>query len=157
LDVFADDPLWAEWLHRQFTLAAVRYDLAINDIASGTRRDDPRSEPCRRSGRRLRGACMRWHQGTPRSVLEKFAAVQMIDVHRPTTDGRELVLTRFTEPEPELSLLLKKLKLAARPTTPKNHCRSRFSDPAVVPAFGGRLQRSQIFRSLKVLQSAKLG
>jgi hypothetical protein len=100
---------------------------------------------------------MRWHQGTPRSVLEKFAAVQMIDVHRPTTDGRELVLTRFTEPEPELSLLLKKLKLAARPTTPKNHCRSRFSDPAVVPAFGGRLQRSQIFRSLKVLQSAKLG
>jgi hypothetical protein len=31
---------------------------------------------------------------TPRSVLEKFAAVQMIDVHLPTTDGRELVLTR---------------------------------------------------------------
>jgi hypothetical protein len=48
---------------------------------------------------------------TPRSVLEKFAAVQMIDVHLPTTDGRELVLTRYTEPEPELSLLLKKLKL----------------------------------------------
>ena len=48
---------------------------------------------------------------TPRSVLEKFAAVQMIDVHLPTTDGRELLLTRYTEPEPELSLLLKKLKL----------------------------------------------
>jgi hypothetical protein len=48
---------------------------------------------------------------TPRSVLEKFAAVQMIDVHLPTTDSRELVLTRYTEPEPELSLLLKKLKL----------------------------------------------
>ena len=48
---------------------------------------------------------------TPRAVLEKFAAVQMIDVHLPTTDGRELVLTRYTEPEPELSLLLKKLKL----------------------------------------------
>jgi hypothetical protein len=29
---------------------------------------------------------------TPRSVLEKFAAVQMIDVHLPTTDGRELLL-----------------------------------------------------------------
>jgi len=39
---------------------------------------------------------------TPRSVLEKFAAMQMIDVHLPTTDGRELVLTRYTEPEPEL-------------------------------------------------------
>ena len=48
---------------------------------------------------------------TPRSVLEKFAAVQMIDVHLPTTDGRELLLTRYTEPEPELSLLLEKLKL----------------------------------------------
>jgi hypothetical protein len=48
---------------------------------------------------------------TPRSVLEKFAAVQMIDVHLPTTDGRELLLTRYTEPEPELTLLLKKLKL----------------------------------------------
>jgi Transposase DDE domain len=36
----------------------------------------------------------------------------------PTTDGRELVLTRYTEPEPELSLLLNKLKTgAARPTT----------------------------------------
>jgi hypothetical protein len=48
---------------------------------------------------------------TPRSVLEKFAAVQMIDLHVPTTDGRELQLTRYTEPEPELKLLLDKLKL----------------------------------------------
>ena len=36
---------------------------------------------------------------TPRSVLEKFAHQQMLDVHIPTTDGRELVLTRYTEPE----------------------------------------------------------
>ena len=51
-------------------------------------------------------------------MLENFAAVQMIDVHLPTTDGRELLLTRCTEPEPELSLLLNKLKLeASRPTT----------------------------------------
>ena len=48
---------------------------------------------------------------TPRSVIEKFAALQMIDVHPPTTDGRELLLTRYTQPEPELNLLLKKLKL----------------------------------------------
>ncbi|TAK03486.1 hypothetical protein EPO44_07210 [bacterium] len=48
---------------------------------------------------------------TARSVLEKFAAVQMIDVHLPTTDGRELILTRTTQPEPELELLLDKLKL----------------------------------------------
>lgn len=48
---------------------------------------------------------------TPRSVLEKFAAVQMIDVFVPTTDGRELCLTRYTQPEPELKLLLDKLRL----------------------------------------------
>jgi transposase len=48
---------------------------------------------------------------TPRAVFEKFAAVQMIDVHVPTTDGRELVLTRYTQPEPELALLLDQLKL----------------------------------------------
>lgn len=48
---------------------------------------------------------------TPRSVIEKFAAMQMIDVHVPTTDGRELLLTRYTQPDPELRLLLDKLKL----------------------------------------------
>jgi hypothetical protein len=54
---------------------------------------------------------------TPRGVLEKFAAMQMIDVHVPTTDGRELVMTRYTQPEPELQLLLDKfhLELPAQP------------------------------------------
>jgi len=49
---------------------------------------------------------------TARSALQKFAAVQMIDVHLPTTDGREIVLTRYTEPEPELRLLIDRMKLA---------------------------------------------
>jgi len=48
---------------------------------------------------------------TPRSALEKFAAVQMVDVHIPTTDGREICLTRHTQPEPELALLLARMKL----------------------------------------------
>jgi transposase len=48
---------------------------------------------------------------TPRSVLEKFAAMQMIDMHVPTTDGRELLLTRYTDPQPELCLLITKLRL----------------------------------------------
>jgi hypothetical protein len=48
---------------------------------------------------------------TPRAVLETFAAMQMIDVQVPTTDGRELLLTRYTEPEPALRLLIDKLKL----------------------------------------------
>jgi hypothetical protein len=48
---------------------------------------------------------------TPRAVLEKFATVQPIDVHFPTTDGREIVLTRHTEPERDLQLLLHQLQL----------------------------------------------
>jgi hypothetical protein len=55
---------------------------------------------------------------TTRSVLEKFCAVQMIDVHIPTTDGRELTLTRYTQPEPELKLLLEKLRIALPPQPP---------------------------------------
>jgi hypothetical protein len=48
---------------------------------------------------------------TARRALEKFAAVQMIDVHLPITDGREILLTRYTHPEPELQLLIDRLKL----------------------------------------------
>ena len=48
---------------------------------------------------------------TPRSVLEKFAAVQMIDVHLPTTDGRQVVLPRYTQPEKELQVLLHQMNL----------------------------------------------
>ena len=46
---------------------------------------------------------------TARSALEEFAAVQRVDVRIPTTDGRELQLTRYTQPEPELELLLERL------------------------------------------------
>ena len=44
-------------------------------------------------------------------MSEKFAAVQIIDLHLPTTDGRELLLNGYTEHEPELRRLLEKLKL----------------------------------------------
>jgi hypothetical protein len=64
-----------------------------------------------------------------RSVLEKFAAVQMIEVHLPTIDGRELILTRYTQPEPELRLLLDKLKLALPAQLPP-----KISAPAAAPA-----------------------
>jgi hypothetical protein len=56
---------------------------------------------------------------TPRAALEKFATVQMIDVYVPTTDGRELSLTRYTQPEPELKLLLDKLKLTLPAQAPR--------------------------------------
>lgn len=55
---------------------------------------------------------------TARSALEKFSTVQMIDVHLPTTDGRELLLTRYTQPEPELRLLIEQLKLQLPPQPP---------------------------------------
>ena len=42
---------------------------------------------------------------TPRSVLEKMAAIQMLDVHLPTTDGRTIVLSRYTEPDADRALL----------------------------------------------------
>jgi transposase len=48
---------------------------------------------------------------TPRSVLEKFATVQMLDVHLPTTDERTVVLSRYTQPETDVQLLLQRLKL----------------------------------------------
>jgi transposase len=49
---------------------------------------------------------------TPRSALEKFSAVQMIDVHLPTTDGRTVIMSRYTQPEPELQILLQQLRLS---------------------------------------------
>jgi len=48
---------------------------------------------------------------TARSVLDRFKAMQMLDVHLPTTDDREVILTRYTHPEPDQQLLLEKLKL----------------------------------------------
>jgi transposase len=55
---------------------------------------------------------------TPRAVLEKLAAIQILDVILPTTDGRHLVMPRHTEPEPDLALLLQHLKLILPPQPP---------------------------------------
>ena len=48
---------------------------------------------------------------TPRAVLEKLAGIQMLDVSFPTTDGRRLVMPRYTEPNPEQAILLHQLNL----------------------------------------------
>jgi len=48
---------------------------------------------------------------TPRAVLDKLAAIQMLDVHFPTTDGRTLILSRYTELNAEQKLLVNQLKL----------------------------------------------
>jgi transposase len=55
---------------------------------------------------------------TPRAVLDKFAALQMLDVHFPTTDGRTLILSRYTELSAEQKLLVSQLKLNLPPQPP---------------------------------------
>jgi hypothetical protein len=55
---------------------------------------------------------------TPRAVLEKFAAIQMLDVHFPTTDGRTLILTRYTELSADQKLLVRQLNLDLPPQPP---------------------------------------
>jgi len=55
---------------------------------------------------------------TPRSMLEKFAAIQMLDVHFPTTDGRELVFARYTQPEKDQRMLLNQLGWELPPQSP---------------------------------------
>lgn len=55
---------------------------------------------------------------TVRAALEKFAAIQLLDVHFPTTDGRELIFTRYTEPESDQQLLLAKLGWRLPPQSP---------------------------------------
>ncbi|HEY4473441.1 MAG TPA: IS1634 family transposase [Stellaceae bacterium] len=52
---------------------------------------------------------------TPRAVLDKFAAIQMLDVHFPTTDGRTLILRRRTELAADQKLLVRQLKLDLPP------------------------------------------
>ena len=55
---------------------------------------------------------------TPRVVLEKLATLQMLDVRLPTTDGRELLLVRHTEPNRDVAMLLEHLKLSLPPQPP---------------------------------------
>jgi hypothetical protein len=51
-------------------------------------------------------------------VLEKLSSLQMLDARVPTTDGRLLILTRYTQPEKEHAMLLQQLRLQlpAQPT-----------------------------------------
>jgi transposase len=55
---------------------------------------------------------------TSRAVLDKLAGIQMLDVHFPTTDGRTLIWSRYTEPNPDQRLLLERLNLTLPPQPP---------------------------------------
>jgi len=55
---------------------------------------------------------------TVRQVLEKFGRMQMMDVHFPTTDGRELVFVRYTQPEKDQQMLLAQMNWELPPQSP---------------------------------------
>lgn len=55
---------------------------------------------------------------TPRQALEKLSSIQMLDVHFPTADGRELVFSRYTRPEPDQQLVINALKWKLPPQSP---------------------------------------
>jgi transposase len=60
---------------------------------------------------------------SPRAVLEQLSSIQMLDVCLPTSDGRWLIMPRYTEPEPQHLMLLEKLKLSL-PAQPPPRIRS---------------------------------
>jgi transposase len=66
---------------------------------------------------------------TPRAVLEKLTGIQMLDVSFPTTDGRRLIMPRYTEPDPEQALLLHHLSLVLPQQPPPRITTSASSDP----------------------------
>jgi hypothetical protein len=65
---------------------------------------------------------------TPRMVLQSLSKIQMVDVHIPITDGRVLILPRYTEPEPEQLMILEKLNLKL-PSQPPPRIRDGQADP----------------------------
>ena len=77
---------------------------------------------------------------TPKAVLEKLATIQMLEVWLPTTDGRWLVMPRFTQPEPDQAIPLHKLKLEL-PQQPPPRIKARVAEfqqealRLVVPTF----------------------
>ena len=55
---------------------------------------------------------------TPRAALASLSAIQMLEVHVPTSDGRVLVMPRYTQPEPQQKMVLDKLGLELPPQPP---------------------------------------
>jgi hypothetical protein len=55
---------------------------------------------------------------TPRAVLDKLADIQMLDVHFLTSDGRTLILSRYTELNTDQKLLVGQLNLTLPPQPP---------------------------------------
>jgi transposase len=67
---------------------------------------------------------------TPRAVLETLSGILMLDVHVPLADGRELVMPRYTQPEPDQQLVLEKLGWQLPPQPPPRIRKTQVLAPA---------------------------
>ena len=65
---------------------------------------------------------------TPLSVFEKLSTIQMVDVWIPMLDGRNLVLPRHTQPEPDVQALMVQVRITLPPQPPP---RIKCSQPPV--------------------------
>ena len=66
---------------------------------------------------------------TPRAVLESLSGILMLDVHVPLADRRELVMPRYTQPEPDQQLVLEKLGWPLPPQPPPRIRRAQVAAP----------------------------
>jgi hypothetical protein len=76
---------------------------------------------------------------TPRAVLATLSGILMLDVHLPLADGRELVLPRYTQPEPEHRLVLEKVGWDLPPQPPP-----RIRSPRARTATNGQETQSEM-------------
>ena len=74
---------------------------------------------------------LRWKAAglTPRSLREQLCAIQMLDVHFPTTDGRALIFERYTAPKKLQKLLLAQLDLELPAQSPPRIISKRNPEP----------------------------
>jgi hypothetical protein len=107
-----------------------------------------------------------WSRGALGDVFDLCSgkAMQMVNVHMPTADGRELVLSRYTQPEPVHRMLLDQLHLAL-PERRSNRLRRSPPDnstplrplPPCSGDLGGRLQSDQQLSGVARGQLRKMG
>ena len=71
---------------------------------------------------------------TPAAVIATFKTIQMVDVHVPTTDGRELVMTRYNQSLPAHRVLRDQLHLTLPEQPP----------PKITSTLNDRPQRSAV-------------
>ena len=70
---------------------------------------------------------------TPNESIGGLSNIQMIDIHLPTTDGRHIVMSRYTQPDKDVSPFSSTGIVASRSTTAQGLCLR--ADRAVVPTF----------------------